>query len=139
MADWVKGNIQLSGKRSNLIQFLLNGLIPLGNSIEIRNSNSKFEMKTPDSDYLFVYSNGHFVYSNRHYLSSDNITMDHQKSQKLECGFSAAYEIDTQLLESISKTFSIDIEIWAKDENGDYLHKINIVSGEIIQDDLILT
>ncbi|MGM0817740.1 MAG: hypothetical protein ACQEUO_19925 [Bacillota bacterium] len=132
MADWVKGNIQLSGNRSNLIQFLLNGLIPLGNSIEIRNSNSKFEMKTPDSDYLFAYSN-------RHYLSSDNITMDHQKSQKLECGFSAAYEIDTQLLESISKTFSIDIEIWAKDENGDYLHKINIVSGEIIQDDLILT
>ncbi|WP_431818833.1 hypothetical protein [Bacillus pumilus] len=132
MADRVDGNIELSGKRSNLIQFLLNGLIPLGNSIEIRNSNSKFEMKTPDGDYLIVDSD-------RHYLSCDNITMDHQKSQKLECGFSAAYEIDTQLLESISKTFSIDIEIWAKDENGDFLHKINIISGEIIQDDLILT
>ncbi|MDG3045510.1 hypothetical protein OE903_23135 [Bacillus sp. B6(2022)] len=74
MADWVEGNIQLSGFRSNLIQFFLNGLIPMGNSIEIRNSKSKFEMLTPDSDYLIVDSD-------RHYLSCHNITMDHQKAK----------------------------------------------------------
>ena len=129
MADWIEGNIQLSGFRSNLIQFLLNGLIPIGNSIEIRNSKSKFEMKTPDSDYLIVDSD-------RHYLSCDNITMDHKKSQVLECSFSAAFEIDTQLLESISKQFNIDIAIRANTPS-EYVQKVNIVKGKVIQDDLI--
>ncbi|MFY0398051.1 hypothetical protein ACOMH4_19790 [Bacillus sp. YIM B13449] len=129
MADWASGNILLSGKRSNLIQFLLNGLIPLGNSIEIRNSNSKFEMKTPNGEYLIMDSD-------RHYLSCDNITMDHQKSQMLECPFSAAFEIDMQLLESISKHYNIDITIRVNTPS-DYIQKVNIVKGEVIQDDLI--
>lgn len=129
MADWVEGNIQLSGFRSNLIQFFLNGLIPMGNSIEIRNSKSKFEMLTPDSDYLIVDSD-------RHYLSCHNITMDHQKSQVIECQFSAAFEIDMQLLESISKHYNIDITIRVNTPS-DYIQKVNIVKGEVIQDDLI--
>ncbi|AMM99596.1 hypothetical protein UP12_19525 (plasmid) [Bacillus pumilus] len=128
MADWVEGQILLIGKRSNLIQFLLNGLIPLGNSIEIRNSNSKFEMKTPDGEYLIVDSD-------RHYLSCDNITMDHQKSQELDFQFSAAFEIDMQLLESISKHYNIDITIRANTPT-DYIQKVSIVKGEVIQDDL---
>ncbi|MCM3140325.1 hypothetical protein M3573_18790 [Bacillus safensis] len=129
MADWVEGHVQLSGKRSNLIQFLLDGLIPLGNSIEIRNSKSKFEMLTPDSDYLIVDSD-------RHYLSCHNITMDHQKSQVIECQFSAAFEINTQLLESISKQFNINIAIRANTP-ADYVQKVNIIKGKVIQDDLI--
>ncbi|WP_350303281.1 hypothetical protein [Bacillus pumilus] len=62
--------------------------------------------------------------------------MDQQKSQVLESQFSAAFEIDTQLLESISKHYNVDIKIRANTPS-DYIQRVNILKGEIIQDDLI--
>lgn len=140
MPNWCEGVLKARGTKEEIINFLKNGLEPLGGGlfgekpeqVETNEDEWEFNMKTKHGFYLKE-SRRNFIESNiEFYLDTDEeikvCVMD---------GFKAAWGLDTEALIKASKTFNIDLKIYAFERGMEYNHDFEVHKGVLVKDNVI--
>lgn len=130
MPNWCVGSLKVRGKQENLINFIKNGLLPLGT-----------KLKEDDTCNLNLYCKGTCHIKNTYRGFVDNLDVYFYDSDKnpftIVLNTRFAWGIDAEQLLTICKEYNVDMNIYAYERGMEFNQYIEIVNGEIVRDDEI--
>lgn len=138
MPNWCEGTLKIRGTFDNLKNFILNGLRPVD---AIGGTLPPLEIDTGEN-YIsaIVRSALYMEHTRRHFCEPDYIelyTEEPDESIILMFPMKAAWEIEAESLLRLCKEFNVDMKIQGFERGMQFSQIIEIVNGEILQDDEI--
>ena len=138
MPNWCEGTLKVRGSFKNLKNFVMNGL----KAVNIIGAvvSAKVEM---DETYLKMYDFEGSLYmknTRRHFCEPDYIEIfvdEPEEITTLLLPMKAAWCIDSDGLLALCKEFHVDMRIEGFERGMEFSQIIEIVDGEILQDDEI--
>lgn len=137
MPNLCEGTLKVRGKQVDLINFIKNGLQPMGTDIV-----ENYEMSPRSHRYVNMYCDGscHIKNTYRGFVDSLDVEFDNKNNQKksiiiLHTRF--AWNVIAEQLLKICKAYNIDMNIYAYERGVEFNRHIKIVDGKIIHNDEI--
>ena len=144
MPNWCVGELKVRGTKKNLREFLSKGLMIIdrrGNAVDMTVEASE--------DGIYIYSKSseaecfYLKGSKRQFIKTNVLDFGWwNKSEDTEIlfilpEFEGAYDIDVEILKSISTEFSVDFHIYGFEKGMEFNRDVMVVSGIVIRDDVI--
>lgn len=140
MPNWCEGQLKIRGKIADLKNFVLNALEP----VDCTGANTGEILITGEDDNFFETSYiEHSVWlkdTRRHFCDIDSIDVyadDPETPTILVVPMRAAWCIDADGLLVLCQKYNVDMKIQGFEQGGMFSQIIEIVDGEIIQDETI--
>jgi len=146
MPNWCKGELKVRGTKDNLKKFILEGLNPTGWSVLNKIPDSNVDEDEDGFTRKIICENDgfgafHLAGTRRQFIESKEIEIYWREDQEIQVlvlsDFEAAWDIDTEGLQQLSKKFEVDFKIYAFECGMEFNRDIEIVDGEITKDDEI--
>lgn len=138
MPNWCKGSLKVRGKISDLKKFVQQGLEPvsyIGDALE------PLVFTTEDETSFFVRENKVSLWMKgtyRHFCEPNYIEVyadDQETPVIMILPMKAAWSIDAEPLQELCKKFHVDMKIQGFERGMEFSQVIEIVDGEIVQDE----
>ena len=138
MPNWCKGSLKVRGKISDLKEFVQQGLEPvsyMGDALE------PLVFTTEDETSIFVRENKVSLWmkgTHRHFCEPNYIEVyadDQETPVIMILPMKAAWSIDAEPLQELCKKFHVDMKIQGFERGMEFSQVIEIVDGEIVQDE----
>ena len=140
MPNWCEGQLKIRGKIADLKNFILNGLEP----VDYTGANTGETSITNETETSFMTSyieNPVWLKdTRRHFCDLDNIYVDAENPETpvvLIILMRAAWYIDANDLLGLCRKYNVDMKIQGFERGEMFSQVIEIVDGEIIQDETI--
>ena len=141
MPNWCEGTLKVRGKFNDLRNFILNGLRP----VNFIGDDVAPLRPTDDSDTYFcvedIPSHLHMKGTRRHFCQAEYISFwtddEPTKPIVLLLSMKAAWAMDSDSLLNLCKEFHVDMKVQGFERGMEFSQIIEIVNGEILQDDKI--
>ena len=139
MPNWCEGTLKVRGTLNDLKNFVLNGLKPVD---LLGNEQPQLQLENVDDTYLFINVNDSLYMkgTKRHFCEPDYIEAYPNAPDDIIVMFlpmKAAWNIDAHALLQLCKEFNVDMKIQGFERGMQFSKIIEIVNGEILQDDEI--
>lgn len=137
MPNWCEGSLKVRGKIANLKAFVLNGLQPV-TFIGDESEKLSFDSEDDNSFYISKIKNSLWLKgSHRHFCEPDYIEVYADETESPEImiiPMKAAWRIDSEPLLALCKEYGVDMKTQGFEMGMQFSQIIEIVNGEIIQD-----
>lgn len=134
MPNWCEGTLKVRGSKEDIINFLKNGIKPMGHF-----SDSE-EAEIKEEEYFMIVRTGKSGFylndSRRGFIEEDEICFDYEQDV-LALDYKQAWGIDADELANISKSYNVDFKIYAYERGMEFNQNIEIHKGEIVKNEEI--
>lgn len=142
MPNWCEGTLRLKGKFANLKRFLTQGLQAvdfMGNQV-----NNGYRIATDEERYLWITDIKRNLYikeSRRHFVLGNGdielYTQNMNYNITLALPIKAAWQLDSEIFEKISKAYNLDIRIHGYERGAEFEQIIEVIKGRIKRNEVI--
>lgn len=136
MPNWCEGTLKVRGKQKDIKRFVLEGLKPVGFFGDEKEplTMDEYDCVSSKNDCWIEGTRRGFVEDLDVYFNGEDEDED-KKTHCFETRF--AWAIEAEPLAEISKKYSVDLKIYAFERGMEFNQDIEIVDGEIVENEVL--